>query len=199
MTDSPARRTRGIPYGFAARTGGTFQASAEAQARLRSALGCYFNLMWRSLRRLGVPAAEVDDAVQQVFLTFAERLPEVPVNSERSFLLGTCVGVAANTRRHRAYALEVPSERPEATSEPVPTPEAALEAKQRRQALDQALDSLSLEQRTVFVLFELEGFSLPEIAQALGIPLGTATSRLRRARLAFEAFVDRCDLSGGPT
>lgn len=199
MNDSPARRTRGIPHGFAARTGGRFQASPEDERRLRSALDRYFNLLWRSLRRLGVPAADVDDAVQQVFLTFAERLPEIPVPSERSFLFGTCLGVAANTRRHRAYAVEVPSAALEATGEPVETPEAALEAKQRRRALDQALDVLSLEQRTVFVLFELEGFSLPEIAQALGIPLGTATSRLRRARLAFEAFVNRCETSGGPT
>lgn len=199
MSDSRARRTRGIPYGFAARTGGTFRASPEEARRLSAALASHFELMWRSLRRLGVPAADVDDAVQQVFLTFAERLPEIPLDSERSFLLGTCVGVAANTRRHRAYALEVMTEQPEATGEPVQTPEAALEAKERRRALDQALDALSLEQRTVFVLFELEGFSLPEIAQALGIPLGTATSRLRRARLAFEAFVDRSDSSGGPT
>jgi RNA polymerase sigma-70 factor (ECF subfamily) len=198
MSDSPARRTRGIPYGFAARTGGTFRASAADERRLRAALAGYFNLMWRALRRLGVPLADVDDAVQQVFLTFAERLPEIPIESERALLLGTCVGVASNTRRHRAYSVEVPTERPEPTGEPVQTPEAALEAKQRRQALDQALDALSLEQRTVFVLFELEGFSLPEIAQALGVPLGTATSRLRRAREAFEAFVNRSS-SGGPT
>jgi RNA polymerase sigma-70 factor (ECF subfamily) len=199
MTDARARRTRGIPYGFAARSGGTFQASEVDQVRLRAGLERYFNLMWRSLRRLGVPAADVDDAAQQVFLTFAERLPEIPVESERSFLFGTCMRVAANTRRHRAYAVEVPSASLEAGSDPAQTPEAALEAKQRREVLDRALDALPLDQRTVFVLFELEGFSLPEIAQTLEIPLGTATSRLRRARLAFEAWVNRCDNSGGPT
>jgi RNA polymerase sigma-70 factor (ECF subfamily) len=41
----------------------------------------------------------------------------------------------------------------------------------------------------VFVLYELEGFTLPEIAEALATPLGTATSRLRRARDNFEAWV----------
>jgi DNA-directed RNA polymerase specialized sigma24 family protein len=41
----------------------------------------------------------------------------------------------------------------------------------------------------VFVLYELEGFSLPQIADTLQIPLGTATSRLRRARAHFEAWV----------
>jgi RNA polymerase sigma-70 factor (ECF subfamily) len=50
----------------------------------------------------------------------------------------------------------------------------------------------------VFVLFELEGFSLPEIAEALQVPLGTATSRLRRARGHFEEWVaERRRATGG--
>jgi len=39
----------------------------------------------------------------------------------------------------------------------------------------------------VFVLFELEGLTTPEIAELVGVPLGTAASRLRRAREAFRA------------
>jgi DNA-directed RNA polymerase specialized sigma24 family protein len=41
----------------------------------------------------------------------------------------------------------------------------------------------------MFVLYELEGFSLPEIAAALAVPLGTATSRLTRGRERFENWV----------
>ncbi|HYJ08959.1 MAG TPA: sigma factor-like helix-turn-helix DNA-binding protein, partial [Polyangiaceae bacterium] len=59
-----------------------------------------------------------------------------------------------------------------------------------REELDRGLLSLPFEQRTVFVLYELEGFTLPQIGEALGIPLGTATSRLRRARANFEAWVE---------
>jgi RNA polymerase sigma-70 factor (ECF subfamily) len=79
-----------------------------------------------------------------------------------------------------------------------PGPEELYDTKQRRLALDQALATLSLDQRTVFVLFELEGFSLPEIAESLGIPLGTATSRLRRARAHLETWVER-RRAGGTT
>ena len=61
-------------------------------------------------------------------------------------------------------------------------PEQLLAQKQRRAELDRALADLSHEQRVVFVLYELEGFSLPEIAAILAVPLGTATSRLTRSQ-----------------
>jgi len=63
--------------------------------------------------------------------------------------------------------------------------EQLLARKQLRQWLDVALDALPLEQRTVFVLHELEGFSIIEIAQLIEAPAGTVASRLARAREKF--------------
>ena len=51
------------------------------------------------------------------------------------------------------------------------------------------LDGMTLDLRTVFVLSELEGMTMPEVAALLEIPVGTAASRLRRAREAFRAAV----------
>jgi RNA polymerase sigma-70 factor (ECF subfamily) len=48
---------------------------------------------------------------------------------------------------------------------------------------------------TVFVLFELEGLSAPEISELIGIPVGTVASRLRRARAAFRAAARRMELA----
>jgi RNA polymerase sigma-70 factor (ECF subfamily) len=159
-------------------------------ARLRAAFSKHFELVWRTLLRFGVPSAAVDDAAQHVFLTLAAELDQVSPNRERAFLVGVACGVAANARRRdrrlRDHELHEDAER---ADESGLTPEELLEWKQRRSILDLALNALSLEQRTVFVLFELEGFSLPEIAESLRIPLGTATSRLRRARAAFEEWV----------
>jgi RNA polymerase sigma-70 factor, ECF subfamily len=163
-------------------------ASVHAQ-RLRLAFERDFALVWRSLRRFGVPEAKVDDALQHVFMTFSARLKQIDPRHERAFLMATAVRVAANARRREARSPEVPSSELEHFGRAPHTPEELLDWKQRRQALDRALDKLPLEQRAVFVLFELEGFSLPEIAGALSIPLGTATSRLRRARAHFEAWV----------
>jgi hypothetical protein len=52
---------------------------------------------------------------------------------------------------------------------------------------------MPLELRAVFVLYELEQLTLPEIAELAAIPLGTATSRLRRAREQFQAHIKRIE------
>jgi RNA polymerase sigma-70 factor (ECF subfamily) len=160
---------------------------AEKQ-RLAMALETNFALVWRSLRRFGVPEADVDDAAQQAFITLAGRLAEITPGAERSFLLGTCQRLAANQRRKLARRPEVADEEPDRRVGRGLDPEQAMLEKQRRHKLDQGLAALPLEQRTVFVLFELEGFGLREIAESLGIPLGTVTSRLRRAREKFEVW-----------
>lgn len=145
-------------------------------------------MVWRTLRRFGVRRADADDAAQQVFLVLAGRLADVATESERAFLVGAAIRVAANDRRRQARHLEDPLD-DEALDARSLTPEELLEWKERRRALDLALDQLNPDQRAVFVLYELEGFSLPEIARTLNIPLGTATSRLRRGREAFESWI----------
>src|SRR5690606_11420711 len=106
MTQAMADRPTGVPRAFGQRGGGTFQASQADQARLAQALGQHFSLVWRSLRRFGVEEDAVDDAAQHVFLTLAERLPDVVPERERAFLIGLCVRVAANTRRRRTRSPE---------------------------------------------------------------------------------------------
>jgi RNA polymerase sigma-70 factor (ECF subfamily) len=174
-------------------------------ARLRRSLSLHFGVVWRSLRRWGVPLSAVDDAAQQVFIIFADRAHQVDEEHEKAFLVATAVRVAANARRRQERSREVPTEDLDALGAVLQhasglhgaTPEQLLDWKERREKLDIALDQLPFEQRTVFVLFELEGFSLPEIADAVGVPLGTATSRLRRARHAFEQWVAAQSNDGG--
>jgi RNA polymerase sigma-70 factor (ECF subfamily) len=54
-----------------------------------------------------------------------------------------------------------------------------------RLEVNQALDSLALEHRTVLLLGVVEGFTCREIAEILSIPIGTVMSRLSRARESF--------------
>jgi RNA polymerase sigma-70 factor (ECF subfamily) len=58
-----------------------------------------------------------------------------------------------------------------------------------RQLLDQALGRLDVGHRAVVALHYLLGMPLPEVAAALGIPLGTAKSRLHNALRAMRAYV----------
>ena len=53
---------------------------------------------------------------------------------------------------------------------------------------------MELEQRAAFILFEIEDMTGPEVAEALAVPVGTAYSRLRAARQAFEAALERTEV-----
>src|SRR6266478_5700436 len=63
-----------------------------------------------------------------------------------------------------------------------PTPEEILQFKEREAAIQLALRKLSGEHRSIIVLRDIEGFSYNEIADVLGISMGTVKSRLARAR-----------------
>jgi RNA polymerase sigma-70 factor (ECF subfamily) len=72
-----------------------------------------------------------------------------------------------------------------------PSAEELIDRRRARVLLDEVLESLPMEVRAVFVLFELEEMTLSEIAALLGIPPGTAASRLRRGRELFQSAVAR--------
>jgi RNA polymerase sigma-70 factor (ECF subfamily) len=63
-----------------------------------------------------------------------------------------------------------------------PTPEQALQSKEQEAAIQQALGKLSSDHRSIIVLRDIEGFSYNEIADVLGVSIGTVKSRLARAR-----------------
>ena len=154
--------------------------------RLRAAFDQHFDYVWRLLRRLGVHEASVDDAAQQVFLTFSDKLPQVLPGKERAFLTGTAYRVASNQRRGERRSHEHADDEPIARAiDPAPTPEELLDASRQRVWLDRILDGLPLDLRAVLVLFELEDLTAPEIATLLDLPVGTVASRLRRARQLF--------------
>ncbi len=164
-------------------------ATPDGAARLRRLVDTYFDFIWRSLRRLGVPEADADDAAQQVFLVVARKLPSIDPNNERSFLFGTALRVASDARRARRRRREDPTDPGSAEpSDNAPGPEDLVAQRRARALLDEVLETMPLDLQTVFVLFELEELPTPDIASLLGIPVGTVASRLRRAR---EEFQDR--------
>ncbi|HEY5956231.1 MAG TPA: RNA polymerase sigma factor [Polyangiaceae bacterium] len=162
-------------------------------ARLSALVESYFDFAWRSLRRLGVAEAQVDDATQQLFMVVARRLPSIAQQHERSFVFGAAVRIAA---AHRRSQRRQPEPYPEDSTDtgaidPTPSPEELLDMKRARHLLDTILDRLPMELRAALVLAEGDGMSRREIGELFGIPEGTAGSRLRRARVAFEAELAR--------
>jgi len=164
----------------------------DPKARLAALANEHFSFIWRSLRRLGVPGPAVDDAAQQVFEVAARRLSELEAGREKAFLFKTALLVAMSARRAAARArAESGGPEVESLSDSAPNPEQSAVLQERRLLLDRALAALDLDERTVFVLYEIEELSLSEIAELVAIPRGTAASRLRRARESFHAEVKR--------
>lgn len=153
--------------------------------RLSALMRDGFDAVWRLLRRLGLPADAADDAAQEVFLVAARRLGEITPGSERSFLYGAALRIAQTARRRLSRDAQRHVQLDDTRIAATPTPEAALDTRQQLEALDRALAALEHDERSVFVLFEIERLTLSEIAELLLIPRGTAASRLRRARSRF--------------
>ncbi|HVW26340.1 MAG TPA: sigma-70 family RNA polymerase sigma factor [Polyangiaceae bacterium] len=165
-------------------------ATVDSRERLERAIKNDYRLIWRLLRRLGVPAGAADDAAQEVFLVLAERLPDIRENAERSFAFGTAIRVAHSARRRHARERVVTEQEGEVVvHSPLPGPDELSDQKRARELLNRVLDAMPFDLRTVFILFELEGLRSPEIAELVGVPLGTVASRLRRARESFRALV----------
>lgn len=166
--------------------------TAAHETRFRALVDAHLDAIWRTLRGLGVPEALADDAAQHVLLVALHKLASIEPGRERAFVLGTAVGVAANMRRSAARSREVAD--PDALLahlDEAPDPEEQAVLCERRQLVERVLESMPEELRTVFVLFELEGLTSIEIGEALDIPTGTATSRLRRAREHFQVRAAR--------
>jgi RNA polymerase sigma-70 factor (ECF subfamily) len=160
--------------------------------RVRHVVDTYFGFIWRSLRRLGVPEANVDDAAQQVFVVAANKLAGVSPMGERGFLFAIALRVAADERRARRRRPEVAvGETAPFAFDPTPPADELVEQRQARAMIDSMLEAMPLELRTVFVLFEMEDLTTMEIADLLELPMGTVASRLRRAREAFQEEIRR--------
>lgn len=165
---------------------------ASAEDRLRAVMEAHFDFVWRSLRRLGLSSVDADDATQEVFLVVSRKLDAIEPHKEKRFLFATALRVASTWRRGTRRRREDPQGSfDEQATLHVADQEHELTLGWARVQLQAILDEMDLEQRAVFVLYELEQHTVPEIADTLSIPLGTVSSRLRAARERFAATVRR--------
>ena len=149
----------------------------------------HFRGVWRTLRRLGVSDAQLDDAAQDVFVVVHRRLPAFDGRSLRGWLYAIAVRVASDYRRGSAHHRALPMS--DALVDCAPDPSDVSEMNASVRLLHTLLAKLSDEHRAVFVLSELEQLTVPEIAEALRVNVNTAYSRQRAARSRFEAALQR--------
>ena len=169
-------------------------AAAHEPLEIRELFLAHYASVRRLLRRFGVAPASVDDAAQEVFWVAVRRLADIRAGSEKAFLYGVALRVASNEvrRQNTKHELSAGAEPPEHLLVDLsPTPEESLAQRRALRLLQEVLDQMPLELRTVFVLFELEGLEVGRIAELQELPVGTASSRLRRARAEFSAIAKR--------
>jgi len=147
-----------------------------------------FPFVWRLVRRLGVSDSAREDVVHDVFTAALRSWSRLDSSRPvRAWLYGVTYRVVLDhLRKHSTHREEATGEMPE---QPTLAHHGPAEVLERRQALtlaQQIIDQLEVERRGVFVMHELEGLPMPEIAEVFGIPLNTAYSRLRLARRDFE-------------
>jgi RNA polymerase sigma-70 factor, ECF subfamily len=170
----------------------TSPAAAHAvRPSLAELYAAHADFAWRCLQRLGVPAADLQDALQEVFVAAHSKLRDFDPNRAlaTTWLFGICSNVARNVRRRvRRHARPFEFDAQDGRSS---NPEEELQRARARSRLLAILEDLSPPLRATFVMFEIEGKSCAEISELTGAPLGTVHSRLHKARSRFRALLEK--------
>lgn len=142
-------------------------------------IALHHRAVYRYAFRLTGVVADAEDLTQQAFLIAQRKLEQVrdPAKADRWLFAVVRSCFLKNRRRRRpttAANLDLTME--EIAVEP-PESEAV-----DRELLDRALDQLPEQYRLIVVMYYFEEFSYKQIAQELGVPIGTVMSRLARAK-----------------
>ncbi|HWB82299.1 MAG TPA: sigma-70 family RNA polymerase sigma factor, partial [Nannocystaceae bacterium] len=148
----------------------------------------FYDAVRRTLGCLGVPPAALDDAVQEVFVVVHRRVGEHG-EVAREWIYGVTRRVA--WRHHRTH--DRSERRRQLADEPEDrgSPERRYAEKEAVAFMNAFLDTLDDDQRTVFVLAEIEELTAREVAAIVGASSNTVSSRLRLARGKLAAALAR--------
>jgi RNA polymerase sigma-70 factor, ECF subfamily len=138
--------------------------------------------VWHTLRRLGVLEPDLEDVTHDVFLAVHKKLHTFDGSRPmRPWLFGFAYRFASDYRKLARHRHEVLVLAPE-TRDPAPSAFDRADFVEALELARTALATLELDRRAVFVLHQLDECPMPEVAEALGIPVNTAYSRFRLAR-----------------
>lgn len=150
-----------------------------------------FAYVWRTLRRLGVLERDLPDVTHDLFVIVFRQLSSYDrTRPVRPWLFGIAFRVASDYRRSSRFVREILAAPPEVVDTQSPADD-RVAVSQAQALVLQVLEGLDLDRRAVFVMHDLEGQPMPEIAAAMAIPLPTAYSRLRLAREDVAAAIKR--------
>jgi RNA polymerase sigma-70 factor (ECF subfamily) len=163
---------------------------------MRDVYSAYAAYVWNTLRRLGAPVSDLEDLTHDVFVQVQRHLDDYdPTRPIKPWLFGFALRIISQHRRRGRRHKEGPGETGNAV-DPAPLADERLAIEDDQRLVLAALGAIEPERRAVFVLYELDGVTIDEIARTLSIPVNTTYSRLRVARAEFRAAVTRLRRGG---
>lgn len=169
---------------------------AGKTAAFGALVGRYQDRLYNTVFRLVDNAEDAMDVVQEAFLHAYQSLESFKGDSQFfTWLYRIAVNTAISHKRRRRVVVRIDGNNGESNFEPLDPsehsqPGHALERAEEEQRVHKALARLSPEHRAVLVMKELDGQKYEEIAEALGVPIGTVRSRLHRARLELRELLE---------
>jgi RNA polymerase sigma-70 factor (ECF subfamily) len=157
-----------------------------------------FHEVSRWARAMGGKEEDLDDLAQEVFLVVRRKLDEFDGRNLRGWLYRITQRTVRDYRRSAWFRNLLSLRRGDDSErrlhglvEPGPGPAERLERREAERALSSIVGRMREKQRTVFVLFEIEGYTGEEIAELEGVSVNTIWTRLHHARKDFADIVRR--------
>lgn len=177
------------------------RAAVEGEQEAFKQLYCrYYGQVYAFCMRMLQGRADVEDAVQQVFLEAWRSLHRFEGRSLFStWLIKIAIHTCLSFYRKLGRITLAPDEDSDVCdsaqdvmwSHPAAMPDEQVLSASRRQAIERILGRMSKKKQTVFIMSDMHGMTAPEISHVLGIPDATVRTRLFHARREFEYWVNR--------
>jgi len=157
----------------------------------------YQDRLYNTVYRLMENAEDAQDVVQEAFINAYQSLDSFKGDALFfTWLYRIAVNTAISHRRKKRVLARISSRKDDGLMEPadpsdLSRPGYAMEQAEQEQKVHRAIARLSPEHRAVLVMKELEGQKYEEMAEALGVPIGTIRSRLHRARLELRELLEQ--------
>jgi RNA polymerase sigma-70 factor, ECF subfamily len=151
----------------------------------------------RWLRALGGPASDVDDMAQEMFIVVLRKLEAFDGQNLAGWLYRIAERTASDFRRRAWFRRVFGASRTELREDMIQTTDTPAELFERRelqQTVNRLLERMSSRLRATFVLFEIEGYTIEEIARLQTLPPATVRTRLHYARKRFVELVRKYEL-----
>lgn len=159
----------------------------------------YQDRLFNTVYRLVDNADDAQDVVQDTFINAYQSLDSFKGDSLFfTWLYRIAVNTAISFKRKRRAMVRIDSGGSNPLIEPLDPSEMtrpghAMEQVEQEQKIQQALGRLSAEHRAVLVMKDMEGQKYEDMADLLGVPIGTIRSRLHRARLELREVLEQME------